>query len=246
MHPTPTSPARANAVTMSMAGFAIGCANAAQLAPLREHPHLPPDRSVPLGFLKHSDHQTVLALATISKAMSFLKEPTDNYRNWGVVAAANLFGRAGILRGLMDYRQDGPWGITPHLIPHHSLHAMSGTISQSLRIHGPNFGIGGGPTAVAEAFLVAATMISENNLPGLWVVLCGHEEECFSSAPNSDSPHTSPYLAAAVALKPPGCANSKTCLRVCGDAEIEVDWPEFSLTQFMENLVHELPAGCWA
>ena len=49
---------------------------------------------------------------------------------------------------------------------------MSGTVSQALKVHGPNFGVGGGPAGVAEALLTADARCSTGAaLPGVWVVL---------------------------------------------------------------------------
>src|SRR5438067_465552 len=68
-------------------------------------------------------------------------------------------------------------GLSPHFIPHRSQHAISGTISQALKIHGPNFGAGGGPGAAAEALLAGAVLLEGSRLPGVWVVLTGWDPE---------------------------------------------------------------------
>ena len=177
-----------------MAGWATARASSDQLAALRKIPVVPADKDLAAGFLKNSDDQTVLALTVVSRAMGLLKRPTASYHDWGVLAAANLFGRSGTFQSLSSFRKDGAWGVTPHMIPHNSLHAVSGTVSQALGIHGPNFGTGGGPKAVAEAFLAAATIISENRLPGLWVLMSGHDPECLPSRgiPGQASPYYLP------------------------------------------------------
>jgi hypothetical protein len=63
--------------------------------------------------------------------------------------------------------------VSPHLAAHHSQHAVSGTISQALKIHGPNFGIGGGPGSAGEAVLAAVAMLARQPVPGVWLVLTG-------------------------------------------------------------------------
>ena len=225
-----------------MAGFATTRASSAQLAELRKNPALPADRSVPFGFLKNSDEQTVLALATISQAIVSLNQPTDFCRHWGVVAAPNLFGRLGIYQGLCDYRKDGAWGITPHLIPHYSLHAASGTISQALKIHGPNFGIGGGPRAASEAFLIAATLLSDNQLPGLWVVLTGYEKESLPG--KQETPAT--CLAAALALKPLNNADSTPSLQISGAENARRIGRRLRCQIFLKRLESNDSTGRWS
>jgi hypothetical protein len=236
---------RGGAVALGLCGWATAQATAADLAALRGNPGLPNDRALTPGFLKNSDDQTVLALAVISAAIHSLARPTDAYRDWGVVAAANLFGRAGTLRGLLNFRKDGAWGITPHMIPHHSLHAVSGTISQALQIHGPNFGIGGGPNAAAEAMLTAATLISEDDLPGLWVVMSGHESECLPNMEYPDAPIATKCLAVAVALQSPSSADFTSYLHVAPN-HAPVTWPKLSLPGFLAALDKKVAAGHWA
>jgi hypothetical protein len=234
-----------NVVGVNLAGFAAAQAHPDQLAALRKNPGLPVDTDLSPGFLKHSDDQTIIGLAAISQAMASLARPTQEYQDWGLVAAPNLFGRFGTLQGLLSFRKDGAWGVSPHTIPHHSLHAVSGTISQALHIHGPNFGISGGPKAVGEAFLVAATMLSENNLPGLWVVLTGTEPEYLPSP--SEAPQTrSICLAVALALKPLTGAKHAACLQISGnDDAFARDWPEFTLADFHGKLETKVLSGRW-
>jgi hypothetical protein len=59
------------------------------------------------------------------------------------------------------------------VIPHRSLHSVSGTISQALKIHGPNFGVGGGPHGAAKAMLAAGALLECEPVSGVWVILTG-------------------------------------------------------------------------
>src|SRR5262249_18468520 len=152
-------------------------ATADQLAAFRKNPGLPPDRRWPSGFLRHADEQTVASMLVMSQALTALGQPWVTYESWGVIAANTLFGRAGLCRSFVDYCRDGAWGVSPHLIPQSSLHAPSGTISQAIGMHGPNFGVSSGPRAVNEAFLASATLLSEMDLPGLWVVFTDYDQE---------------------------------------------------------------------
>jgi hypothetical protein len=248
------SVSKRGSVAVGLAACATARASSARLAMLRKDPGLPADKTLAPGFLKNSDDQTVLALATVSRAMAALNQPTACFQDWGVAAAANLYGRAGTFKSLLDFRKDGAWGVTPHMIPHHSLHAVSGTISLALQIHGPNFGVGGGPQAVCEAFLAAATFISENNVPGLWVVLTGHEPECVPSEDFEDKQLPTTCLAAALALQALGGTSFPNYLRISGGTA-PLDWPEFKLADLIQILESagpvrstvnwRLPCGGW-
>jgi hypothetical protein len=245
LHATFSVSRRATAVALGLAGWAAARASSKDIPELRRNLALPVDRQLPSGYLKNSDDQTVLALTVITKAMATLNRPMATFADWGVVAAPNLFGRAGIFQTLVSFRSEGVWGITPHMIPHHSLHAVSGTISQVLGLHGPNFGIGGGPDAVAEALLVAATMVSENTLPGLWVVLSGHETEYVPEVANHQAHHAATCLAAALALVPPVGATFASCLVVSACSGERECLPEFNLSGFLDALTVPAPTGHW-
>ena len=244
MHTTWKVQERTTGLQMGVAGWATVQAAPPQIAALRKNPGLPDDKPLPAGFLKNADEQTVLALAALGRALKTLGRPVVSYENWGVIAAANLFGRAGMAQGLLNFRKDGAWGISPHLIPHHSLHAISGTISQALHIHGPNFGIGGGPNAVAEALLVAATLLSDDTLPGLWVVLSGHEPESIPTATGAGAQSTG--LAAALALTPVGQkAGHRPVTVTVGVSSSVTEEREFCLADMVAALNDEIPSGHW-
>jgi hypothetical protein len=117
----------------------------------------------------------VAALAAVYQAIGKHAMAGVNFSQWGIVAAPTYLGRSAVAEALQRFADEGAWGISPHTIPHHSLHAISGTISQAFKAHGPNFGIGGGPGAAAEAMMVAATLLSTGDLPGLWLVLTEYE-----------------------------------------------------------------------
>jgi hypothetical protein len=246
MHATLSVSRRGGTIVLGMAGWATAHASWGQLAALRRNPALPPDKQLVPGFLKNADDQTVLALTVITKAMASLSRPATTFQDWGVVAAPNLFGRAGIFQSLVSFRRDGAWGVTPHMIPHHSLHAVSGTISQALGFRGPNFGIGGGPDAATEALLAAATMVSENTLPGLWVVMSGHDTEYLPDAANPQAVGPTTCLAAAFALMPPTSAKFASYLLVSACSGESEHWPEFSLSALLGTLALPAPLGGWS
>src|SRR6202030_3968742 len=74
-------------------------------------------------------------------------------------------------------------------------------ISQALKIHGPNFGVSGAPNAGPDAFLIAAAMLADGLLRGLWVVLTGYESEWIPFADGRAVPAPA-CLAVALALVP--------------------------------------------
>jgi hypothetical protein len=153
------------------------CASAEMIAQWRRQPLRIGEETFSPSLLKHSEEQTVLALRTLLQTIAQQGWPIDSFTDWGVIAAPTYFGRVGMAQTFERFQQESAWGVSPHLIPQQSLHGMSGTISQALSAHGPNFGIGGGPDSSAEAFLLAAALLADGQLPGLWLIITGHEEE---------------------------------------------------------------------
>jgi hypothetical protein len=128
--------------------------------------------------LRQSDDQTLAALGAIYRAAAAAGHGTGGrYPDWGVVAASRYLGRGVLDTVLRRFDAEGVWGVTPHLIPHHALHAQSGTLSQALGIHGPNLGVGGGPDAAAQGFVMALTWLSAGTVSGVWLVLSGWTPE---------------------------------------------------------------------
>jgi hypothetical protein len=171
----------------ALAGTAVSCdvvahgvarGTTAELAAFKQNQELLP---LPPSFLKHSDEQTVAALAAVFGAIRQHGLDPGSFASWAVLAAPRFLGRVTMHTTLQRFRTEGAWGISPHLIPHRSLHSVSGTISQALKIHGPNYGVGGGPGSWSEGFLTAAALVGEAGAPGVWLVLTGWEPE---QAPN--------------------------------------------------------------
>jgi hypothetical protein len=147
------------------------------LGKVRHNPGPPAGQALPPSFLKHADEQTVVAMAAVLQAIHSSQLAAIDFTNWGVLAAPRYLGRLTTIQALQRFAAEGAWGISPHLIPHRTLHALSGTISQALAIHGPNLGVGGGPDAAREVMAVAASFLSTENLPGIWVVMTGWDPE---------------------------------------------------------------------
>jgi hypothetical protein len=180
-----------------LAHTALTCAPDAFPA-LRRQPG--PGPTLPANLLKHSDEQTVAALAAVREACSGYSLGNCAFDSWGIVAAPAFIGRSSVAASLQRYAIEGAWGVSPHVIPHRTQHSMSGTISQVLNLHGPNFGTGGGPSDAGQALLAAAVLMEREQLPGVWVVMTGWDPELI---PDQDPPPATVCNAVAMALVAP-------------------------------------------
>jgi hypothetical protein len=186
------APMRVSAVGTTIrcrvAAAAVMRGSAEQVATWRKQPVVVGSQKMPVSFLKQSEDQTVVAVQAVLSALERQGWHDRSFADWGVIAAPNLFGRISIAYSILRYVQEGAWGVSPNFIPHQSLHAMSGTVSQALKSYGPNFGISGAPNALPDAFLIAAAMVMDRQLPGLWLVLSGHESEWIPSCEGANPP----------------------------------------------------------
>src|SRR5262249_23566657 len=91
-------------------------------------------------------------------------------------------GRPALAQAVVRFLTEGPWGVSPHLIPHRSPHSVTGTLSQALKLHGPNFGAGGGPRAETEGLLAALALLHATRVPCVWLVMSrmAPESDCNS------------------------------------------------------------------
>ncbi len=174
---TPFPPPVRSTVDCALVAFGSLRVTPEAIPSLRQTPAPGLEERVPASFLKHADEQTVVGLAAVYQAMSRHGLWDTPSSDWGVLAAPRFFGRAALVVALQRFALEGAWGVSPHLVPHRSLHSLSGTVSQALGIHGPNFGVGGGPRGAGEAMLVAAAMLSQGLVPAVWVVLTGWDPE---------------------------------------------------------------------
>ncbi len=151
--------------------------SAAELPSLRKSPGTLGGQPVANGLLRHVDEQTVVAVSAVLKAVEGSSLDPSGFANWSVLASPRFLGRAKFESSFPDYQAEGAWGVSPHLIPGHSLHSPSGTISQVLHAHGPNLGIGGTPGGEREALTVAATWLEAGWADGVWLVLTGRDPD---------------------------------------------------------------------
>lgn len=190
-------------------------ADAAQLLALRQGIEPACGEPLPASSLKHLDEQTLVALAAVYGAIRAQDLRVD-FQRWAVVAAPRFLGRAALIVSLQRYAVEGAWGMSPHFIPHRTLHSVSGTVSMALGIHGPNFGIDGGPAGSSQAVLAAATLLSTGTLPGVWLLLSGWEREPLVPLAALVGKHEAfpKCRAVALALVPRGCAANGLQARV--------------------------------
>lgn len=190
-------------------------ADAAQLLALRQRIEPACGDALSASSLKHLDEQTLVSLAAVYGAIRAHDLRVD-FERWGVVAAPRFLGRAALIVSLQRYAIEGAWGMSPHFIPHRTLHSVSGTVSIALGVHGPNFGIDGGPAGSSQAVLAAATLLSGGTLPGVWLVLSGWEREPLVPLAALGGEHDAfpKCRAVALALVPPRCAANGLQLRV--------------------------------
>lgn len=214
--PHEESAARTCAVCCDVTADAVVRVGSESVPELRRNPGCVHGEPLPASFLKHADEQTVAGLAAVFKAIQNTGLQATSFTDWGVLAAPRFLGRPAMAAALQRFRAEGAWGVSPHLIPHRSLHSISGTVSQALKIHGPNFGVGGGPGGAAEAVLAATALLEGKKLPGVWLVLtCLHPEyapdDAGQAAPGTEC------VGLALALTPARSGSSRVRLRVvCG------------------------------
>lgn len=217
--PDSSSPgSRRSAAACDLAAHAFVEIPLEKLGDFRKQPGpVPAEAPLPASFLKHADEQTVAGMTAVYRAIAAYQLPARSFTDWGVVAAPRFLGRAALAATLQRFQAEGAWGVSPHLIPHRSLHSISGTVSQALKIHGPNFGVGGGPGCTTEVLLAAFAMLHGQRLPGVWVVLTAITPE-EPLAPDGQTVPGTACVGLALALTPAGTTTTGIHLRmVAGD-----------------------------
>jgi len=130
----------------------------------------------PGHFLKYSDEQTVLAVAAVDQAISSGELDAKQFQDWSIVAAPRFIGRIAGVGTLARFDRGGGPAISPHVIPQHSLHSISGALSILLSSRQPNFGVGGTGDSLAEG-LFAALTFPAGNRAGVLLVSTAWEPE---------------------------------------------------------------------
>ncbi len=211
MTSTQSPPARLATFDCALVAEARCRATPADIASRRKSPDPSGRIAVHPSLLRHADEQTVAGVAAVFGAILGAGLDPEGFGAWAVLAAPHYLGRVAFERAFPTFQAEGAWGVSPHLIPAHSLHSPSGTLSQALKAHGPNLGIGGTPAGVRESLLVASTWLMTGTVPGVWVVVTGREHESDGREPAGD------YEALALALTPAPAGHLGPRLRVSPD-----------------------------
>src|SRR4051794_27278378 len=155
--------------TLNLCGFGTARADLAAIAIMRKSLPAWVPQDTPGHFLKHADEQTVLAVAALDNVIQSSGLAPENYRDWAIIAAPRYIGRISGTTTLARYAKGGGPALSPHLIPQHSLHSISGALSILLSTRQPNFGVGGTDDSLAEGFLAALTA-PVDGCGGIWLV----------------------------------------------------------------------------
>lgn len=173
MEPNYTPPGRFRGRTeLSIVAIGRSSLSAADRAVMRQRPleRLP----TPLRpqFLKHSDDQSLAALEAVAHAIDSLP-PGKNFYDWAVVSASRYLGRESFAAAIDKYQTEGPWGVSVHIIPHSSPHAVAGTLSLALKCHGPSIGAAAAAEDELQAVLTLAAFLQRPAFGGAWFVTTG-------------------------------------------------------------------------
>ncbi len=184
-----------------MAAYGVVEATPTDVSALREQPGSSLTHRVPPRFLRYADEQTVVGLAAVLRAIDSHPLRHTCFDDWGVLAAPQFLGRVLGAATLANFQRTCQAAVSPHFIPQHSLHSVSGAISIALGMSGPNFGVGGGPEALAEGLTVALTFLDNQAVPGLWLVLTQWVPE-LTPDPQGSAPNDAVCWGVALALVP--------------------------------------------
>lgn len=165
-------------------GFAIAChafleVRLSEIGALRDRPAPPGGPSLPPRFLRHADEHTVVGVHAVLAALASHPSPPP-IDHHGIVAAPCQAGRIVGAKTLAAFIQGGGVTVSPHVVPQCSLHSVAGAVSVSLGMHGPHAGVGGGPEALGEGFIAAASLLAGRGDPdctGVWLVATEWDEE---------------------------------------------------------------------
>ncbi|HWB07918.1 MAG TPA: hypothetical protein VG826_01650 [Pirellulales bacterium] len=151
-------------------------------------------------LLKHSDEQTLAAIAALAQAIEQMPpcQAADRFANWGVVSATRYLGRTAFATVIDRYKVDGPWGVSVQVIPHTSPHAVASTLGMALDSHGPCAGAGGAPGEETQVVLAAASLLRRRAVSGMWMIFSGWRYPAQGATQTADAEPV--CLAAALAV----------------------------------------------
>jgi hypothetical protein len=129
------------------------------------------------GLVRHSDEQTVVALAAMKNSIEAAGWSERNFANWGVVASPRSFGRVKFDTAITRFRKVHAAGVHPLSVAHLSLHAMASTLSIAFGMHGPSLGVSGQTGHLGEVLLTGIGLIEREDIDGLWTVITEPDPE---------------------------------------------------------------------
>ena len=160
---------------------AIESAHFSEVQALAREKHAHGPYSLPIRFLRHADEQTVIGVQSIFKVMAADTQEIPDISNDAVIAATCLAGQPAAARTMIGLRDKGPVAVTPHIVPQCSLHSVASAVSVGFGMHGPNFGVGGGPHAVSEGLLLAITLAPMLAITSpsarIWLIFTGWDQQ---------------------------------------------------------------------
>jgi hypothetical protein len=166
-----------DALALNLVAWGTVRADLVQAAMLRKQLPAWAPEGTPGHFLKHADEHTIVAVSAVDRAIREHGMDVHALREWSIIAAPRFLGRFAGAAALERYGRGGGPALSPHLIPQHSLHSVSGALSILLASRRPNLGVGGGADAIAEGLLAALTLPRTSHCPGVWLVATAWEPE---------------------------------------------------------------------
>jgi hypothetical protein len=158
---------------LRLLAFGIASITADRIDGLRQNPGPGPKQRISPVLLKYSDEQAVIGLAAVLDSVNRFGLQETDFTDWGVIAAPCRLGRPKAAGELTRFNQEGIGRVSPMLVPHLSLHALSGTISLALHSHGLNFGVSNVEDHLVEGLLTSVAILSRGKMPALWLVVTG-------------------------------------------------------------------------
>jgi hypothetical protein len=230
------------------------------IAALRKNPGPLGGRVIKPSLLNQADHQTILGLAALLRAVDAAGWHGKSFEHWGVIAAPRFLGRIIVAAAMERFRDRGVTGMSPMIIPTVGLHSISGSLSMALKIQGFNYGVGGSHGHLADALLTALAA-RDDGVPGIWVVSTQFSPE---PVPDGSRLSTTEAVGYAVAMAltptPEAASRSRLNLRLVptsartgtssqdDDRDVHGDDPPsglVALTDFLDNTSESLRPRHW-
>lgn len=142
----------------------------AEAQPLRIRLRTAMSKTMSPSVIKQLDDQSLGAVEAMRQAVESLEMTAEDLADWGIVGAPRQPGRDRTVDAIQSFRDKGPFGVSPHMVPQCGLHSLAGIVSQAFAMHGPCMGAGGRTCGVAEAMTVAVGWLFGEDLKGVWLI----------------------------------------------------------------------------